>query len=426
MLIIVMVILVELAYTRQKIMLLRLRHLICTFTAGLLLTLGLIGGQTARAADLIPVETVGKPNLLRYWGGLTMGAHKVHLLWWAGGRSWPAGYKEHVIQYFQDVAAASGSKANVYAVIQEYEGDDGKPIPYQVEYGGSYTIPSPYPSRRQCTVTQIKPCLGQGQMELVMREAMRVNNWQAGMEDAYLLFTPPGVGMCTYSMGCSSSDSKGGFSADHEATADATPIVWAMMPYPYHQWEENSIDPKTDITRSLSHEHIEMITDPIATPMTIQAGDSTGWMTARPDQEEISDICNGYSINGDDWATQSINGHIYSLAKQWSNRRGVCSGSSTLAYPRVHLIYPRSAKAGQWVTIDAGGSQNPDLSTPLRFEWRSGGYSADWWRVGKHVLGHSKTIQIQMPRRGRILLDLRVIGTNQRTSYRTIRIPVSG
>ena len=234
--------------------------------------------------------------------------------------------------------------------------------------------------------------------------------------------------MCTYSMGCSHNDQGGEFGADHESTADPLPIVWAMMPYPYQSSYslDPHVDPKDVITRNLSHEHIEMITNPIATPLPIQNGDGTGWMTPSPEQAEISDLCNGYADELDVFPYQMINGHRYSVAKQWSNRRGVCSGSSTLAYPRVHLIYPRSAKAGQWVTIDAGGSQNPDLSTPLRFEWRSGGYSADWWRVGKHVLGHSKTIQIQMPRRGRILLDLRVIGTNQRTSYRTIRIPVSG
>ena len=120
----------------------------------------------AASSSLTPNYNGGSPPLLSGGGSVvgtpsTTGENTVHALFWApAGYSFPSGYEAGVDTYLTDVAAASGSASNVYAVATQYTDGlrTGTPhIHYLVHAGAPVDVVDRLPLAR-C----VHPRLGEG------------------------------------------------------------------------------------------------------------------------------------------------------------------------------------------------------------------------------------------------------------------------
>ena len=101
----------------------------------------------------------------------------------------------------------------------------------------------------------------------------------------------------------------------------------------------NDADPALD---SVSHEHIEMITDPYG----------SAWFDNTSDGNEIADKCPVYGaplgVTPTGEYNQTINTHPYWLQEEWSNRAGGCVQRNTFPQPNISFSYrPATSRHGR-------------------------------------------------------------------------------
>jgi hypothetical protein len=179
--------------------------------------------------------------------------------------------------------------------------------------------------------------------------------------------TPNGVGSCFNGLSgqCSTDD----FCAYHSAFTDSNgeDVIYANEPYEgpdpqggctdtTSQGFPNDTDADTTIN-TISHEHIESITDPLG----------TGWLANDSQQDEIGDLCAfgfGAALGGTEGVNaynQVINGHHYDLQQEYSNAvhgciqrpGGVVSaptfGSGPLVYNEGPVMHTNTTYAIYWL-----------------------------------------------------------------------------
>lgn len=306
---------------------------------------------------------------LCYWGGPVLRAHKVHLIFWEGtvaqGHPIGASYKEATEGYFENVAAASRTLSNVYAVGPQYGDSFSGPGEYSVGFGGPSTdvyedkvnlLPAAGTTAGRCVdpATKNGICVTDKDIRTEI-EAVRVienaksHHWESSLRDVYFLFTPPGVGGCFYGEGEGTSANACAFetycayhSSFENAGKEAEPPVYADVPDNANvlgcdSFEHPNGAEGVDATLgAASHEHNETITDPLEggwfdligqevadkclPPETFDTyGGSLGGVPAEIGEEGGKVVVRrvGTLYN------QLINGHPYYLQTEWSNSAGI-------------------------------------------------------------------------------------------------------
>jgi hypothetical protein len=329
----------------------------------------------AHANRIAPADTV---DPLTYHGGPVVHDGHVYAIFWEPlGYSFPPGYKEAVAKYFRDVAGDSGKRTNVYSVNREYPDRFGPP-PYKVAFEGSYTDASFLPDSG-CTNPSTDVCLTDAQLSSELAAFVVGRGLPRGMARQYFLFTPPGVGSCFDGggNGCVYQD----YCAYHSYADAAGVLLYAVHPHVAGVGTCDMGESPTGTTADavlnvVSHEHVEIITDPLGNAWY----DSEG--------EENADKCAWRfgSLSGSPGAlyNQVIAGSPYLLQLEWSNALGGCVAS--IPNKRPLALYSRSgrARAGTALLFDATRAKDPDGEI-ASYRWDFGD--------GKHAVGRLATHQ---------------------------------
>ena len=261
----------------------------------------------------------GSGGNLTYHGGKVLLTNKTVAIYWTPSNAIGNGssYSSLINRYYTDVAAASGSTSNVYAVETQYYDGTGSYIRYQSSFTGAVYDTSPYPaSGCSDSVSQTGTCLSDNQLRAELQRLYSTGAIGADPSTTYFVFTEKGVGSCYSSSSCAFSS----YCAYHSNVAlGSTTVQYANQPYAdtvpsacdanYHP---NGGDADATINVA-SHEHRESINDPLG----------NAWYDRRG--YEGSDKCAwNFGTVSSDGANQTINGHRYILQQEWSNAGSIC------------------------------------------------------------------------------------------------------
>ncbi len=347
----------------------------------------------------------GNPPLLSGGGSVvgtpsTTGENTVHALFWApAGYSFPSGYEAGVDTYLTDVAAASGSASNVYAVATQYTDalQIGTPhIHYLVHAGAPVAISDAFPSGGACTPDSgngenYTACLTDPQIRAEITSTLTTDSLPTGMGDIYLVVLPPQVETCLGALdaaagGTCSDTAYSGYCGYHSgATVGSAIALYADIPYPtaYSYTcigsESPNGSPTLDSALSLiSHEHNETITDPTGLGWRDSVGNENG------------DECAwnfGTALGGGAGAqwNQVINGDHYELQQEFSNEDYAMNPADgcalTQAVPTVSLaVTTASPVPGSPTAFDGSASSVANVPNGI----------VDWnWDFGDGTVGTS-------------------------------------
>jgi len=283
----------------------------------------LLGGSSvARAADP-----------LTYHGGPVVHENTAYAIYWAPpGFPFDAGYEAEVDRFLTNVSQSTDDPASVYAVAAQYS-DAAGPTAVGSAFGGGVRVTDAFPTSG-CVSSKLAVCLSPAQIQAELGRVAEAQHWPRGMGSIFFLLTPRGVGSCsgesntrcTYDQNC----------AYHAATGSGDGLtLYAYLPSQDappgsdlgcdsgSRPNGNAADPEID---ALSHEHIEILTDPL----------QTAWYDAA--DGEIADKCRstygpalGRTVTGE--YNQVLGTGHYWLQQQWSNAAGRCVGQAQLERP---------------------------------------------------------------------------------------------
>ena len=335
----------------------------------------------------------------------------------------PSGYAGAVDRYFNDVAAAgqppSPATDNVYSVIAQYGSQPPFDSPsvtamVQSSFGGEIDDSASFPSDANsgntaggclepATARKSDPaytwCLTDAQIQAELSSVIAARQLPRDLSAAYFVMLGPGVDVCggpgpesqpsgsNQGNPCADTD----FCAYHSSFADSSgnpqAPVYAVIPWPNVSGCQSgeapnapsgggADDPGDDAANVISHEHNEILTDPLGSGWYADTG---GW--------EVADLCAptqsgqntlygpalGGSV-GTNAYNQTINGHNYWLQEEFSlgatsceQRPGANSGSTPsnapLSLPTDHggpVVGAHTTYAIYW--DPAQGGQNPSAA----------------------------------------------------------------
>jgi PKD repeat protein len=324
------------------------------------------GGAAAALSDGVrPLAAAASTGSVTYHGGPVLHSTRTFLIFWDPAGALGSDYEGLVARYLADVAADSGTQANVYSVATEYGDANGK-VAYQSTFGGSIVDRTAYPLQT-CSTSLLglstTPCLTDAAIQAEIAADLHAAGWTAGLDRVYFVLTPQGVVSCedTTSDECSTSAFCGYHSqldpAVFPAFPDADPVIYANLPYPTSGCMAPSSpngSPADSTINVISHEHNEMITDPVV--------DQPAWVGTSA-ETEIADICrssygapSGPAGAGFD---QTINGDDYMLQGEYSNSAGACLQRIAADQPPV-AEFTSASGDGQAFSFDAATSSDPD------------------------------------------------------------------
>lgn len=259
-----------------------------------------------------PLTDAGGPTMDASGDGIV-----VTPIFWAPPTAapFPAGYTGGIERYLSDVAADSGTTANVYSLTPEYGVD------YRIAAGPALTDQGAFPAdgcRPDDGVSTT--CVTDEQLRDELRRLRAAGEIAPGLDRFYPVLLPPGV----ETQDRDSSTSASGFCGYHRMFGDGdTAIVYGNEPFEATNCDAgqapNGSAALDGAISTLSHEVMEAITDPDA--------DSAAWLDATG--HEIGDLCAedygtaaGSTDPANPYATeynQVINGHPYYTQTEFSN-----------------------------------------------------------------------------------------------------------
>jgi hypothetical protein len=288
-----------------------------------------VAADGARANRIAPLGTV---DPLTYHGGpVVHDGHVYAIFWEPPGYSFPPDYKAAVAEYFRDVARDSGRRTNLYSVNREYPDGLGPP-PYRVAFEGSYTDTSFLPGSA-CSNPSTDVCLTDAQLTSELAAFVVGHGLPRGLARQYFLFTPPGVGSCFDGSGSDCAYEQ--YCAYHSWVDAGGVLLYAVHPHVTGigtcDMNESPTGTSADAVLNVtSHEHVEIITDPLGNAWYDSNGDENGdkcaWRFGSPSGSP------GALYN------QVIGGSPYLLQLEWSNALGGCVGKH-----RGYRARPRSS-----------------------------------------------------------------------------------
>ena len=299
--------------------------------------------RTASSVPAAPAPAATKPPL-KYHDGPVILTNVSHAIYWIpDGYSVDPEYQATLDRYFTDVAADSGQTTNVYNVLTQYWQDFGaiENIAYAQTFAGGIVDTHPFPTNHNCPrYEHTRICITDKQIRTEVKRFAAEQAWVGGPLDTYPIFLPAKTGQCFTERGrdCGSGPNANWTYCAYHTFAGGYPdgYVYAVIPYPidaaFQKWcgtgtqgiEGNDADFVLDST---SHEHREMINDPIWKWTAAQ-----GWLGGWWDQNgwEGSDKCArkyatplGTTGSGAPYNVM-INGNPYMLQMEWSNLTGGC------------------------------------------------------------------------------------------------------
>lgn len=371
-------------------------------------------GALSKCAEAFEEELSFLTQDMCYRGGPVMRGATIHLIFWQGPvngsgeatttnvETFTEGYVNTVEQYFADLAHDSGGHTNVFAVDPQYgeEGSEGRYLPG--EYALSFSSPAdvtidntafPIHLTGGCedrTEYSKGPCLLD---EDVQHEVTTDAASKVGLNDLYLVLTPPGVGSCfeaqsgecSYQQYCAYHSDFGG-----NGKARSGQTIYANLPFVGkvpgcdllgvhpNAFTDNGADAVID---TASHEVNEAITDPIGSQCDEEGGEIKGceqnaWTDAIG--QEVADKClppettilglsgiYGEPLGevipntGTSAYNQVISGRFYWTQREWSNEAGLFEGACVQRIIEAGFTPPSSAAATVRATFDGSASGAP-------------------------------------------------------------------
>ena len=290
------------------------------------------GGTTAGAR----AGTKSPSQVLEYHGGPVMHSSTTYTIYWEPITCGVAPcyvdpvYNAGIDTYFADAAQDSGTNGNVYSTLnQYYDLKHGlrRHVEYAQTFGGTYVDTTPFPSN-SCTGFHYGTsgvCLSDKQVRKEVESVITSQGWTGGRSRAFFLMLPKEVDTCYGSSSCAFTQ----FCAYHSAFSlpSGKPAIYANIPYAgtaLRACASGKTAPNNeDLDATLnaaSHEHREMTNDPFG----------TAWwddQSANEGSDECAykfgpDLGLGGPNNGS--FNQFINGHVYLLQMEWSNKSIDC------------------------------------------------------------------------------------------------------
>lgn len=342
---------------------------------------------------------------LAYGGGPVLHINRTYVIFWApagSGLGYDPGYQSLVEGFLANVAADSHRSTNVYGLSGQYHDSTG-PAAYASTYGGAVTATDPLPAN-DCTEPPAPPlgtgpgwsvCLTNAQLQAEIAHVVGADGLPTTGHDIYFLVTPNGMGSCS-SYGpddCAlGGDAAGSYCGYHDSDPEGT-LLYAVIPYNALDGHCQSGNPRPNgstadpAISTISHEHSEVVTDPLANAWL----DGSGY--------ENGDKCRGsYGPDLGGSATsaynQVIHGFHYYLQSEYSNEDHSCQAHDES--DSVGLSAPARVSAGRAFRVSAHAS-DPDGSI-ARYDWF----------FGQGRPGRGRTVSHTYTRAGRYRILLRV------------------
>jgi hypothetical protein len=276
----------------------------------------------------------------------------VPIFWDPSGFPMSSSYKSIITGYLNNVAKMSGSKQNVFSVVNEYFGRNGQ-ISYNINVGAPVNDTNPLPTSG-CSVetadttgiyadgTGYSACLDDNQIENEVEAVRTAQSLPPDLAHIYVLYLPKGVESCFFP---GSSATNNVCTINYQPTAtycayhsfDNESAVYANMVYPIYasptgftcgsdaryptvQSPTGNPDADTEISPT-SHEITEAITDPDT---------QTGWFDVfgLENGDECAYIYGPTGGSAGAFFNQTINGSKYLTQEGFSNRAFTASSGN--------------------------------------------------------------------------------------------------
>ena len=334
---------------------------------------------------------------LPYGHGPVMHSNRTHAIFWQPSGSnlrYDAGYQSVVETFLRNVAADSHKPSNVYGLSGQYFDRTGRAA-YNSTFSGAVETTDRLPSNG-CTEPPLSGpgwlvCLSDAQLEAELEHVISAERLPTGMRDIYILVLPNGIGTCEASgpENCALGGSAaGGFCGYHSTTPEEN-ILYAVIPYNAVSGHCQSGNPRPNASTAdpavstISHEHNEVVTDPLG----------TAWID--PSGNEDGDLC--FQQYGPDLGSsgpaafnESIHGGRYYLQEEWSNEDSSCRPRDEPDF--VAITAPRRVPAGSTVTL-TGRARDPDGSI-VAYRWSFGDGRTSSRRIARHAFTRRGTYRI--------------------------------
>jgi hypothetical protein len=311
----------------------------------------------------------GAPPLI-WHGGAVMGTSLTGplvitpIFWSPADHPMASSYKSLITKYLGDVATASGTLGNVYAIASQYTGTDGK-ISYNIKLGTPITDTNPLPASG-CTVdsldtaniyadnTGYDACIDDQQVIDETTAVVKSHSLPRNFSHIYVTFLPKHVESC-FLPGSTTDASQGqactinyqptaAYCAYHSfvPTQAGKNLIYANMPFPIYlsktgftcgtdvnfpgvvETPNNNPDADTEISPT-SHEVNEAWTDPDT---------SSGWydIVGFENGDECAYIFGTTHGTAGHLYNQTINSHHYLTQEEFSNHSYFASGGGCLQH----------------------------------------------------------------------------------------------
>ncbi len=289
--------------------------------------IGMVRDVPTRARFAAAANDTGN---LPYGGGPVLHANRTHVIFWqpsGSGLSFDSGYEQLIDKFLAEVAAASHDPSNVYGLTGQYTDSLG-PATYESTWGGAVIDTDRLPPNGCVEPPVSGPgwtvCLTNSQLQAEIEHVVAVDHLPTTEVDVYFLVTPKGLGSCTdsSSTSCSLGGSVSGYCGYHSETPDGN-VLYAVIPYNAVSGHCQSDNPRPNSSTAdpalstISHEHSEMITDPVGDAWIDSAGNEDGDRCITNFSAPIG------GAGASAWNEDIAGGHYY-LQGEWSNEDHGC------------------------------------------------------------------------------------------------------
>ena len=361
------------------------------------------------------IRMAGEGNL-PYNGGPVLHANRTHVIFWqpsGSGMSFDPGYQQLIEKFLTDAAAASHDPSNVYGLTGQYTDGFG-PAAYASTWGGSVIDTDRVPSNGCVEPPVTGPpwtvCLTNSQLQAEIEHVVAVDHLPTTAEDVYFLVTPNGLGSCTdsSSTSCALGGSVSGYCGYHSETPDGA-ILYAVIPYNAVSGHCQSENPRPNSSTAdpsistISHEHSEMITDPVGDAWIDSSGNEDG-------DRCITTFGPAIGGSGQTAWNEEINGGHYFLQEEWSNEDRGCQ--------------PRD-EPDQVVFSSSGGSVGKALRLVARARDPDGSIVSYLWLFGGGATGRRGSVRHTFRRPGAYNVTLRTTDSAGNWTFYTRAISVA-
>ena len=321
---------------------------------------------------------------ISYHGGPVTHGLTTYAVYWDPSGAFQASTEQLVSGYLAAGAHDSGGTGNIFSVSGQYTDATGS-AGYSQSYGASFVDRDPYPTAGDCATTtaSASTCLTSSQVLSELEGFVAANGLPVGLADVYVVLTPDTVVTCLDGGGGCSSNSY--CSLHSYASVGSSTLLYIEIPFTLldsaadakacqddgtAQVQAPNADPGFgDVAlRSLSHEELETITDPLLNAWYDGSG------------KEIADLCNGVawspqaflpvqggSASAGTLYDQTIDGGHYYLQGAWSNEANGCALMSALT-PTIGGV-PASVESSVPLALSANAGTGAAIAS---YAWNFG------------------------------------------------------